>query len=336
MNQHILRAVLVSVLLALPTQSFATIFPSGVNSLSEFLTMRLAHFRVPAAAVQKVHSATEQAIQKSATLSASLHVVGKAEFVSNHTQTAFYLWEPVTSALGIAKLEEEYGCDREYLQMLNPGVNFNLIHGATRILLYRFNQNKPSESIGKSHRGRLSHGMPMPDGPYWHVRNHDESWGTPETISHIVRGLTYVAETQPGATHVVIGDLSYKNGGYMPPHKSHRSGRDVDMAYYSHSPQSKEGFWDARWSDDLDAHRQWRLFRFWIKQGVVSYIFVDYRIQKKLYHAALTHGEDKNFLEKVFQYPHWSGRRAIIRHIPGHDDHLHARFRCSAADEHCE
>jgi murein endopeptidase len=331
-------ALLAALLVAAGTASAGSI-PRGISSISELLTLKLATRNAPLLASEALGNSVAIATDE-ATFAGNIdvtanQVIDKAEAVANRTHVKFYIWKTVDSPQAVNKLERDYGFDEEYLQGLNPGVDFDRIREESRILIYRFDPENPGESVGKSNRGRLVNGMPMIDGPYWRVRFHNESWGTPESVSHIVRGLTHVANVMPGGRKVAIGDLSYQSGGYMPPHRSHRSGRDADLAYYSISEASSEDFWNARWSSDLDAERQWELFRYWIDSNIVSYIFVDYQIQKRLYWTALRNGEDKEFLDEVFQYPRWSGGKALIRHIPGHDDHLHVRFRCSAADTRC-
>ncbi|PIE16038.1 MAG: hypothetical protein CSA66_07845, partial [Proteobacteria bacterium] len=69
----------------------------------------------------------------------------------------------------------------------------------------------------------------------------------------------------------------------------------------------------------------------------VSYMFVDYRVQKKLYDWAKNKkGVSARTLAWLFQYPR--GRRAmkgIIRHEPGHLNHYHVRFKCPRGDSEC-
>ena len=69
----------------------------------------------------------------------------------------------------------------------------------------------------------------------------------------------------------------------------------------------------------------------------VGYIFLDYRVQERIYRWAKRKGKaTEKELKRIFQYPR--GRRAlrgIIRHEPGHADHYHIRFKCPAGQRGC-
>ena len=141
----------------------------------------------------------------------------------------------------------------------------------------------------------------------------------------------------PGAPVVMIGDISRRRGRRFRPHRSHQSGRDVDAAYYilPEAQQQANGYgWQRARSSTLDAKRQWRLFRYWIQQDIVTYIFVDRRLQRAMLRHAEHIGEDDEFLATVFQV-HPNSEDPIIRYSPGHDDHFHVRFRCEERDTRC-
>jgi len=65
----------------------------------------------------------------------------------------------------------------------------------------------------------------------------------------------------------------------------------------------------------------------------VEYIFVDYRLQKRLYeYARDTVKLSKGVLLRTFSYPRGRGARVgIIRHLKGHRDHMHVRFHSPKA-----
>jgi len=121
----------------------------------------------------------------------------------------------------------------------------------------------------------------------------------------------------------------------MAGHKSHQSGRDVDITYYQHDCQS---VCPARRvaPSELDAVRQWRILRQWLQRGQAEFIFVDYTLQRPLYEAAKARGASVRQLAHWFQYPRGPSVPAgIIRHAPNHANHVHVRFRCPAADRTC-
>jgi hypothetical protein len=65
-------------------------------------------------------------------------------------------------------------------------------------------------------------------------------------------------------------------------------------------------------------------------------MFMDFKVQGIMYKWAKANGVSEARLDKLFQFPH--GRDAaegLIRHAPNHDDHIHARYSCAAADKDC-
>ena len=97
-----------------------------------------------------------------------------------------------------------------------------------------------SESIGSHANGALRHpailltkGDGYSIGEPWRQRHSNR--GSDELVEAIVRGSRVVARTQAGSV-AAIGDLSHAGGGGSAEHKSHQSGRDVDIFYYALHP----------------------------------------------------------------------------------------------------
>jgi penicillin-insensitive murein endopeptidase len=61
-------------------------------------------------------------------------------------------------------------------------------------------------------------------------------------------------------------------------------------------------------------------------------VFLDTRIQRLLYKHALSIGEDKAWLDHVFQFAR-GARDAIVQHLPKHRTHFHVRFYNPIAQE---
>lgn len=227
----------------------------------------------------------------------------------------------------------EFGHRGSSLAALNPDVDLNELVPGQRILAHRYDDELGSNSVGAPNYGRLLNGMPMPDGPHWVVRDRHLAFGTAEAVSHLIRGLTYVGETYPGGATPMIGDLSRRRGGRLKRHRSHRTGRDVDVAYYFHDHQRSLSFWHAT-PRTMDLERQWALFRYWLERDLVTYIFIDPRLQRALYDHAVSIGEDEELVQRAFGRRN-VGRDGILRYSPGHRDHFHARFRCAERDTRC-
>jgi len=192
-----------------------------------------------------------------------------------------------------------------------------------------------SESIGRANKGKLSGGERLPKGTGYLRRNSRRAYGTNLTVSHIVSVMKKYKRAFPEGPDFVIGDLSFKRGGYMKPHKSHQSGRDVDIGYVHADARQRRKFQRAN-TRTLDVEKNWYVIEQFLETGDVEYIFINYELQKPLYEYARKQGYSEKQLEKIFQYP--NGKRsykATIRHSRGHDGHMHVRFECPDDDKHC-
>jgi murein endopeptidase len=151
----------------------------------------------------------------------------------------------------------------------------------------------------------------------------------------LIDAFDHVVAADPAAPRVRVHDLSLRHGGPMPGHKSHQSGRDVDMAYYQLGCRDVcRGRRVA--PSELDAPRQWRLLQEWLRRGQAEFIFVDYPLQRPLYEQAKSEGATLHQLAQWFQYPRGPVFPAgIVRHVPNHANHVHVRFRCGAEDQAC-
>ena len=92
-----------------------------------------------------------------------------------------------------------------------------------------------STSIGGPSDGRLEGGVPLPlHGPGYRFdprKSPERRHGTVELVQALVRAAGAVHERLPGNA-LTIGDLSLHEGGVLPGHASHQSGRDVDVMFY--------------------------------------------------------------------------------------------------------
>ncbi len=176
--------------------------------------------------------------------------------------------------------------------------------------------------------GRLPDGMQLPPGKHYVVKWEAGAWGTRKTISVIQNAIASYKKRSPGGPKIHIGDISKRGGGKFPPHLSHQFGRDVDIGYVLTGADANETKFRHAHSKNLDVPRTWALIKSFIDSDEVTYIFMDYRIQKLLYEYALEKGVDEDTLDELFQYPRGRGRsHGIIRHWRGHANHFHVRFR---------
>jgi penicillin-insensitive murein endopeptidase len=211
-----------------------------------------------------------------------------------------------------------------------------------------------SVSCGHPNRGRLWGAVEL--APYsdsyqipitWRERG--VRYGTRELVQLIARAASRVALAHPGSV-LGVADLSLPDGGACAHHRSHQSGRDVDLLYYATdaagAPVAPDPFMplynrhgiarssrSPTWARSVperrfDLERNWTLIRVLITDPEVEVerIFVAPRIERMLLDYARASGED----DETF-------RRAQLvltepRRGERHEDHLHVRIACTADD----
>jgi murein endopeptidase len=186
-------------------------------------------------------------------------------------------------------------------------------------------------SIGSPDAGLLLNPRPFPQGPYWTIRDPRRAWATDETIDFVTTAIEAVEARYPGSPRLLVGHISSPEGGRLGRHRSHQTGRDVDLGfYYRRGPV--DTFLPAR-RVDLDLPRTWALVRALVTETDLDRIFVDRTLVGALYQHALAEGEDRAWLDEVFgRAP--GGPKGLIQHERLHRDHLHVRFHNPRAQEH--
>jgi penicillin-insensitive murein endopeptidase len=184
-------------------------------------------------------------------------------------------------------------------------------------------------SLGQPFRGKLYNGIPFPTGEHWRLTDPGHAWGTPETVDSILRAFDRVYRKFPDSEPIVVGHLSAKSGGHLRPHKSHQSGRDVDLSYFY---TTKKDWYAVANAKNLDRERTWELVKAFLEDPNTEMILIDSSLQKPLREYALAKGEDADFIDRVFQLGGKSPR-PLIRHVKGHATHIHVRFFSPVATE---
>ena len=180
-------------------------------------------------------------------------------------------------------------------------------------------------SIGFTNAGRLVNGVPFPTGGNWLVVAPEGSFGTQETIDFILAAMGEVEARFPDTPPLRVNHIAKKDGGYLRPHRSHQSGRDVDLGFYY--PTADPVRVRAR-EQHIDVARNWALVRALIVNTDVQFILVDKHVQKVLRAHAEAVGENRAWVDSLF-----SGPEPLIRHARGHRDHFHVRFFNARAQE---
>jgi murein endopeptidase len=222
---------------------------------------------------------------------------------------------------------------------LNPGVDLEAeLAPGTKLVVYRHETNAQSESIGLPSAGSLQGGSPMVPGPGRQLKAIPwKAWGTAHSVATLDRILRQWAMRDSNPQPILVGNLSARQGGRLEPHSTHQSGRDVDLGYIQRLGKNDELEWREATSDNLDAAETWTLLELLRDSGKVEVIYIDRGIQKLLHEHAVQRGISKAALGRWMEYPRPGAvARAFIQHVPGHTDHLHVRFSCTAAESRCK
>jgi LysM repeat protein len=199
----------------------------------------------------------------------------------------------------------------------------------------------PGQSIGRPDRGKLKGGIQLPKDPGYYRRRPSRAFGATHVVDHVRWAVAEVRRKFPGVHRLAVGDISDENGGALQGHRSHQSGRDVDLGLYfqrqpSKYPKEFVGADDGRLHLGATWALVWAFWRASKLPGGPQMIFLDYEVQGRLYEHARKQGVAKKVLHDLLQWP--DGRHArhgIVRHEPGHADHLHVRFACAPSDRGC-
>ena len=227
------------------------------------------------------------------------------------------------------------------LRELN-GIDGSLIRVGQRLKLPPPRPPKTGQSRGRVDRGWLSAPDRLPESGAYHLRRAPRTFAAAHTIDHTKRAVEAVHARGLAAHELAIGDLSDEDGGPLEGHRTHQSGRDVDLGFYF--VEQPDGYPDnfvEATPDNLDADATWALIEQLVQTadqpGGVELIYLDYDIQRLLHAAARRDGWTAEQLARVFEYP--DGRKAkgrIVQHRWNHHDHLHVRYRCPPGDNSCE
>jgi penicillin-insensitive murein endopeptidase len=206
-----------------------------------------------------------------------------------------------------------------------------------------------STSLRNPNDGSLRDGVPLPlsaPGLRFNPRRDPRArYGTVEVVQALVQAAARV-DRELGGIPAIINDLSLESGGPIPHHRSHQSGRDVDVLFYQLGPdgapiESVGAFFDPRGkgvdfndladpSDDvaltLDLPRTWLFLQALIEDdtALLQSIYVAEHIRTLL----LQHAREVSApAATVARFEDMSCQPSYP-----HDDHFHFRFFCTPED----
>lgn len=211
--------------------------------------------------------------------------------------------------------------------------------------VYRKVGPKPDPAWFDIPQGALSHGHPnrgriigepcqLPEIPQLYTRRFDRiAHGSSHAIEVIVTAFANFRYDTGYQGEILVGSISRPHGRRFPPHRSHQSGRDVDirlpMLPWFETTINPE-------PEQIDWFAVWGLIDAFLATGQVELIFLDHSLQRPLYYAALSMGATAEELDEILTWPRKQGKgKKIIRHSAGHEGHIHVRIRCGEDEPQC-
>ena len=187
--------------------------------------------------------------------------------------------------------------------------------------------------IGPPQAGRLVNGVQLPKHEAYALKLPPTAFGTTHAVAHVVKAMDAFRERSTYRVPLMMGSMSGKHGGALSGHKSHQSGRDLDirLPLLEKLPQTV-----AVKPGRVDWMALWRLIEAFDATGAVVIIFLDYEMQELLFKAAAEEGVSEERRGELLQYPH--GNKAnlgLVRHSPGHVAHIHIRMTCGPSEPEC-
>lgn len=191
------------------------------------------------------------------------------------------------------------------------------------------------QAKGAVNAGHLEHASRLHNSGSVRLRFPRNAWGTRRLVDLIQRCSRHVQKQHRGAHRLLVGDLSRKRGGPMPPHAGHQNGREADIGFYMRSGRAMPGLWRVG-PGHLDAKRTLTFITCLIDSRQVMRIFLDRRLQAPLAREAKRRKWSKARISRTFSWPR--GRRTrvgLVQHRNGHYNHLHVRLRCDSHERGC-
>jgi penicillin-insensitive murein endopeptidase len=201
-----------------------------------------------------------------------------------------------------------------------------------------------SVSVGRPSNGYVVDGKRLPDNgegfttrQVWKTRGN--RYGTDELLD-LLTGVGRRMARQVD-TRLVVADLSSRRGGEARKwHRSHQSGRDVDLVYYMRGPDGKPLEADAMRAFDatglakdgsgitVDIPRMWLLVKELVTapEARVQWVFIYEPIAAKIIEHAVALGEPEPLIARARKTLKQPGDSAP------HNDHMHVRVYCTDKD----
>jgi penicillin-insensitive murein endopeptidase len=219
-----------------------------------------------------------------------------------------------------------------------------------------FGNDGGSVSYGPSRDGVIFEPVELPargEGywtpPRWEQRGN--RYGTDELVSLVVYLGRHLERQAPGYK-LAVADLSPRTGGRSRWHRSHQTGRDIDLIFLARNAAGNPVLAERMWQYDdegralapsegpviaegtaqpdvfFDEAANWTLVKGLIENPIteVQYIFVADWLKQRLLDYAEAAGESRATIQYAGYLLHQPSDSAV------HDDHMHVRVFCSQRD----
>lgn len=243
----------------------------------------------------------------------------------------------VPRTMAVADLASQWGLPAKTLRKLNPTLRGRKrVREGDDLRVYAAELAAPTRSLGAPNRGKLEGGVPLPEGDSWRLRQRRvRVYGNKVMVESLMQAFEAYGAAFTDAPEVRLGDLSDRNGGRLSPHKSHRTGRDVDIGYVLLPGSRGDRYWQRADEQSFDVEKNWFLVKALIETGNVQQIFMSVRLQKLILPLAERELSPQQ-LARYFRRANPDPRSpSVIKHWKGHLDHMHVRFRCEEGNARC-
>jgi penicillin-insensitive murein endopeptidase len=169
------------------------------------------------------------------------------------------------------------------------------------------------------------------------------AWGTERLVRALESAGARVAQEHPGSPALGVGNIGRPRGGPIRAYsRSHHAGRDADLAFYFVDDAGAPVAVDDLVRVDallrgttadgkpvrLDVARTWTLVATLLEDDTIDvrWLFVSIAIKDALLTHAVSVHTPKRTLARAREALHQPSD------APPHDDHVHVRIRCTAAE----
>ena len=232
----------------------------------------------------------------------------------------------------LGSIAKKYKLTVQDLLAANRIRNKRVIHPGQELVVWVEGPEVESKAVGRPQDGRLVDGIQMESGAGYTVRTPAHAWGTWETVHELAKVARRLQkDSRKKAPYILIGDISREGGGHFAPHKSHQNGRDVDISIPIKGDRRPKKFTKAT-AKNLDLQSTWLLVRALVESKSVDVMFIDRSLQVLLRDYVKRHAARKyrRIADDLFQHPAGRSKAPIIKHEPGHKNHIHVRFKTPA------